>query len=115
MFRSKPQSCRWMILTPIGRGESSTPSRFPAASLGARPIMPARHDASRRNMAGSPLTNSSNDANAWRVAMVRVGNPVATLTFPPRASPNWVSFIGTFITFPPSYYLLKASNTMMAL
>ena len=30
----------------------------------------------------SPLTNSSNDADAWRVAMVRMGKPVDTLTFP---------------------------------
>jgi hypothetical protein len=30
----------------------------------------------------SPLTNSSNDADAWRVAMVRMGKPVETLTFP---------------------------------
>ena len=34
----------------------------------------------------SPLTNSSNDADAWRVAMVRMGKPVDTLTFPAHLS-----------------------------
>jgi len=32
----------------------------------------------------SPLTNSSNDADNWHVAMVRMGKPVETLTFPPH-------------------------------
>lgn len=34
----------------------------------------------------SPLTNSSNDADAWRVAMVRMGKSVDTLTFPAHLS-----------------------------
>jgi hypothetical protein len=39
----------------------------------------------------SPLTNSSNDADAWRVAMVRMGKPVETLTFPAHLSPKTVT------------------------
>jgi hypothetical protein len=40
---------------------------------------------------GSPLTNSSDGANDWRVAMVRMGKPVETLTFPRNASPESIA------------------------
>ena len=39
----------------------------------------------------SPLTNSSNDADAWRVAMVRMGKPVDTLRFPAHLKPEIVA------------------------
>jgi hypothetical protein len=39
----------------------------------------------------SPLTNSSNDADAWRVAMVRMGKPVDTVTFPAHLSAEIVA------------------------
>jgi hypothetical protein len=39
----------------------------------------------------SPLTNSSNDADAWRVAMVRMGKPVEALTFPAGLRPEIVA------------------------
>jgi hypothetical protein len=39
----------------------------------------------------SRLTNSSNDAEAWRIAMVRMGKPVDTLTFPAHLSPEIVA------------------------
>jgi hypothetical protein len=39
----------------------------------------------------SPLTNSSDDAFAWRVAMVRMGKPVEALTFPSSMSAEIVA------------------------
>jgi hypothetical protein len=39
----------------------------------------------------SPLTNSSNDIDSWRVAMVRMGKPVETLTFSPHLSADAVA------------------------
>jgi hypothetical protein len=39
----------------------------------------------------SPLTNTSNDADAWRVAMVRMGKPVDTLPFPAHQRPEIVA------------------------
>lgn len=39
----------------------------------------------------SPLTNTSNDVDAWRVAMVRMGKPVETLTFPAHLTPERVA------------------------
>jgi hypothetical protein len=42
-------------------------------------------------MPRSPLTNTSDDADAWRVAMVRMGKPVETLTFPSHLSPDSVA------------------------
>jgi hypothetical protein len=36
----------------------------------------------------SPLTNSWGDAQAWRVAMVRMGKPIDTLPFPPHFTPE---------------------------
>jgi hypothetical protein len=43
------------------------------------------------DMRHSPLTNTSNDAFAWRVAIVRMGKPVEALTFPSSMSAEIVA------------------------
>jgi hypothetical protein len=80
--RVQPWAKRQWILADIRRAFS----RLGRDAATALPTVERLFD-----VAGSPLTNSSNDANAWRVAMVRMGKPVETLTFPPRASPESVA------------------------
>jgi hypothetical protein len=64
---------RWRMLEDIRR----------AFSVLGRDAAPALPTVERLfELRSSPLTNSSNDADAWRVAMVRMGKPVETLTFP---------------------------------
>jgi hypothetical protein len=64
---------RWPMLADIRRALSRL-GRDAAAAL---PTVERLVESPR-----SPLINSSGDADAWRVAMVRMGKPVESLTFP---------------------------------
>ena len=75
--RVQPWAKRQWILTDIRRAFS----RLGRDAATALPTVERLFD-----LPHSPLTNSSNDADAWRVAMVRMGKPVDTLTFPAHLS-----------------------------
>jgi hypothetical protein len=80
--RVQPWAKRQWILADIRRAFSHL-GRDAATAL---PTVERLFDLPR-----SPLTNSSNDADAWRVAMVRMGKPVDTLTFPAHQSAEIVA------------------------
>jgi hypothetical protein len=61
-------------------------SRLGPDAAGALPTVERLFD-----MRNTPLTNSWNDAQDWRVAMVRMGKPVETLTFPPSMKPETIA------------------------
>jgi hypothetical protein len=71
--RVQPWAKRQWILADIRRAFS----RLGPDAAGALPTVERLFEMPR-----SPLTNTSNDADAWRVTMVRMGKRVETLTFP---------------------------------
>jgi hypothetical protein len=73
---------RWRMLADIRRAFSALGSDAASALPTVERLFQLR---------SSPLTNSSNDADAWRVAMVRMGKPVETLTFPSHLSAEMVA------------------------
>ena len=80
--RVQPWARRQWILADIRRAFS----RLGRDAASALPTVERLFEMPR-----SPLTNSSNDADAWRVAMVRMGKRVETLTFPSHQSPETVA------------------------
>jgi len=80
--RVEPWAKRQWILADIRRAFSRLGHDAATALPTVERLFDLRH---------SPLTNSSNDADAWRVAMVRMGKPVDTLTFPAHLSAEIVA------------------------
>ena len=80
--RVQPWAKRQWILADIRRAFSRLGRDASTALPTVERLFDLRH---------SPLTNISNDADAWRVAMVRMGKPVDTLTFPAHLSPEIVA------------------------
>lgn len=80
--RVKSWAKRQWILADIRRAFS----RLGRDAAGALPTVERLFEMPR-----TPLTNSSRDADAWRVAMVRMGKRVETLTFPSQLSPEIVA------------------------
>ena len=80
--RVQPWAKRQWILADIRRAFSRLGRDAAPALPTVERLFDLRH---------SPLTNSSNDVDAWRVAMVRMGKPVDTLTFPAHLSPEIVA------------------------
>jgi hypothetical protein len=80
--RVQPWAKRQSILADIRRAFSRLDRDAATALPTVERLFDLRH---------SPLTNTSNDADAWRVAMVRMGKPVDTLTFPAHLSAEIVA------------------------
>ena len=80
--RVQPWAKRQSILADIRRAFSRLGREAASALPTVERLFDLRH---------SPLTNSSNDADAWRVAMVRMGKPLDTLTFPAYSSAEIVA------------------------
>ena len=80
--RVQPWAKRQWILADIRRS-------FSRLGRDAAPALPTVEQLF--NLRQSPLTNSSNDTDAWRVAMVRMGKPIDTLTFPAHLSADKVA------------------------
>jgi hypothetical protein len=80
--RVEPWAKRQRILADIRRAFSRLGREAESALPTVERLFDLRH---------SPLTNSSGDADAWRVAMVRMGKPVDTLTFPAHFSADIVA------------------------
>ena len=80
--RVQPWAKRQWILADIRRAFSRLGRDAAPALPTVERLFDLRH---------SPLTNSSNDADAWRVAMVRMGKPLDTLTFPAHLSQEIVA------------------------
>ena len=78
----EPWAKRHRILADIRRAVSALARDAASALPTVERLFEAR---------GTPLTNTSDDAQAWRVAMVRMGKPVETLTFPAHLSPELVA------------------------
>ena len=80
--RVQPWAKRQWILADVRRAFSRLGRDAASALPTVERLFDLRH---------SPLTNSSNDADAWRVVMVRMGKPVETLTFPAHLSTEIVA------------------------
>jgi hypothetical protein len=80
--RVQPWAKRQWILADIRRAFSRLGRDAASALPTVERLFDLRH---------SPLTNTSNDAEAWRVVMVRMGKRVDSLTFPAHLSPEIIA------------------------